>query len=106
MKITSLTIGGFKGIKNKATIPLASITLFFGGKKSTVLRALLYLYEVVAKRNFDAQHSSIVGKALYFVGFHNIVHGKDLNGFIGLGATLSLVDYYIPMLHDFIDVAE
>lgn len=27
MKITSLTVAGFKGIKNKATIPLAPITL-------------------------------------------------------------------------------
>ncbi|MBF4332665.1 hypothetical protein EAY29_20740, partial [Vibrio anguillarum] len=26
-KITSLIVGGFKGIKNKATIPLAPITL-------------------------------------------------------------------------------
>ncbi|MCU8163184.1 ATP-binding protein [Vibrio vulnificus] len=48
MKITSLTVGGFKGIKNKATTPLAPITLFFGANstgKSTVLHALLYLYE-------------------------------------------------------------
>ena len=68
MKITSLTVGGFKGIKNKATIPLAPITLFFGANstgKSTVLYALLYLYEAVANRNFDAQYSSIAGESLY-----------------------------------------
>lgn len=48
MKLTALTIAGFKGIKEKATIPLAPITLFFGANstgKSTVLHALLYLYE-------------------------------------------------------------
>ncbi|TKE94370.1 hypothetical protein FCV53_02620 [Vibrio sp. F12] len=95
MKITSLTVGGFKGIKTKAVIPLAPITLFFGANstgKSTVLHALLYLYEVVAKRNFDAQYSSIAGEALYFGGFQNLVHGKDLNGTITIGATLDFRD--------------
>lgn len=46
MKIASLTIAGFKGIEQKATIPLAPITLLFGANstgKSTVLQALLYL---------------------------------------------------------------
>ena len=83
MKITSLTTSGFKGIKNKATIPLVPITLFFGANstvKSTVLHALLYLYEVIAKRNFDAQYSSITGEALYFGGFQNMVDGKALSG--------------------------
>ena len=95
MKITSLTIGGFKGIKNKSTIPLAPITLFFGANstgKSTVLHALLYLYEVIAKRNFDPQYSSVTGEALYFGGFQNLVHGKALSGVITLGATLDFRD--------------
>ena len=75
MRITSLTIAGFKGIAQKATLPLAPITLFFGANstgKSTVLHALLYLYEVIAKRNFDPQYSSIAGEQLYFGGFHNL----------------------------------
>ena len=95
MKITSLTVGGFKGIKHKATITLAPITLFFGANstgKSTVLHTLLYLYEVIAKRNFDAQYSSITGESLYFGGFKNLVHGKDNDGFITLGATLDFRD--------------
>ncbi|EJO3992653.1 TPA: DUF3696 domain-containing protein [Vibrio vulnificus] len=109
MKITSLTIGGFKGIKNKATIPLAPITLFFGANstgKSTVLHALLYLYEVVAKRNFDAQYSSIAGESLYFGGFQNLVHGKDLNGVITLGATLDFRDGAADIWDDYLSSPE
>ena len=109
MKITSLTIGGFKGIKNKATIPLAPITLFFGANstgKSTVLYALLYLYEAVANRNFDAQYSSIAGESLYFGGFHNIVHGKDLNGIITLGATLDFRDGTTDIWDDYLTGSE
>ncbi|EJE8733684.1 DUF3696 domain-containing protein [Vibrio vulnificus] len=109
MKITSLTVAGFKGIKNKATIPLAPITLFFGANstgKSTVLHALLYLYEVVAKRNFDAQYSSIAGESLYFGGFQNLVHGKDLNGVITLGATLDFRDGAADIWDDYLSSPE
>ncbi|MBF4307921.1 hypothetical protein EAY09_26355, partial [Vibrio anguillarum] len=107
--MTSLIVGGFKGIKNKATIPLAPITLFFGANstgKSTVLHALLYLYEVIAKRNFDAQYSSIAGESLYFGGFHNIVHGKDLNGVITLGATLDFRDGVADIWDDYLSSSE
>jgi len=109
MKITSLTVGGFKGIKHKATIPLAPITLFFGANstgKSTVLHALLYLYEVIAKRNFDAQYSSITGESLYFGGFKNLVHGKDNDGFITLGATLDFRDGGADIWDDYLTESE
>ncbi len=33
MKISALTIGGFKGIAQTAHIPLAPITLLFGAKE-------------------------------------------------------------------------
>lgn len=109
MKITSLTVGGFKGIKNKASIPLAPITLFFGANstgKSTVLHALLYLYEVIAKRNVDAQYSSIAGESLYFGGFHNLVHGKDLNGVITLGVTLDFRGSAADIWDDYLSDSE
>lgn len=109
MKITSLTVGGFKGIKHKATIPLAPITLFFGANstgKSTVLHALLYLYEVIAKRNFDAQYSSIAGESLYFGGFQNLVYGKDLNSVITLGATLDFRDSAADIWDDYLSDSE
>ncbi|MEZ8829528.1 AAA family ATPase [Vibrio cyclitrophicus] len=109
MKITSLIVGGFKGIKNKATIPLAPITLFFGANstgKSTVLHALLYLYEVVAKRNFDAQFSSIAGESLYFGGFQNIVHKQSLEEVITIGASIDFGDDGSELWHDFMSETE
>ncbi|MFM5289585.1 AAA family ATPase [Aeromonas caviae] len=95
MKITALTIAGFKGIEQKATIPLAPITLLFGANstgKSTVLQAFLYLYEVIVERNFDPQYSTITGEQLWLGGFHNLVHGKSLDNIITLGATLDFRD--------------
>ncbi|NLU99236.1 hypothetical protein B6N13_14215 [Marinomonas sp. UCMA 3892] len=95
MNITSLIVGGFKGIDKKVTLPLAPITLFFGANstgKSTLLQAMLYLYEVLAKRNLDAEYSSIAGESLYFGGFHNLVHGKKSSGTITLGATLDFTN--------------
>ncbi|QWL66628.1 AAA family ATPase [Aeromonas jandaei] len=95
MKITSLTIAGFKGIEKKATIPLAPITLLFGANstgKSTVLQALLYLYEIIFDRNFDPQYSTITGEQLWLGGFHNLVHGKNLANTITIGATLDFRD--------------
>lgn len=95
MKITSITLGGFKGIKEKAVLPLAPITLFFGANstgKSTILHGLLYLYEVLINRNPDPEYSSLIGENLYFGGFKNLVHGKDVAGVITLGLTLDMSD--------------
>ncbi|MBO2581745.1 AAA family ATPase [Shewanella algae] len=95
MRITSLTIGNFKGIAAKANIPLAPITLLFGANstgKSTVLHAMLYLYEVVVNRNFDPVYSAVTGEQLWLGGFKNLVHGKRLDSVITLGATLKFDD--------------
>ncbi|MFV0511308.1 MAG: AAA family ATPase [Shewanella algae] len=95
MKISSLTIGNFKGIANKATIPLAPITLLFGANstgKSTVLHAMLYLYEVLVNRNFDPAYSAVIGEQLWLGGFKNLVHGKRLDSVVTLGATLKFDD--------------
>ncbi|MFM4794211.1 AAA family ATPase [Aeromonas hydrophila] len=109
MKIASLTIAGFKGIEQKATIPLAPITLLFGANstgKSTVLQALLYLYEVIVERNFDPQYSSITGEQLWLGGFHNLVHGKNLTNTITLGATLDFRDGAADIWHNFLTTPE
>jgi len=109
MKITALTIAGFKGIEKKATIPLAPITLLFGANstgKSTVLQALLYLYEVIVERNFDPQYSTITGEHLWLGGFHNLVHGKNLNNSITLGATLDFRDDEADVWDNFLTDAE
>lgn len=95
MKIKSLIVGGFKGVQDKVIIPLSSITLLFGANstgKSTVLHALLYLYEVIVARNFDPQYSQVTGEKLWLGGFQNLVHGKKTNNVITLGATLDFSD--------------
>lgn len=82
---------------------------FFGANstgKSTVLHALLYLYEVIAKRNFDAQYSSIAGESLYFGGFQNLIHGKDLNRVITLGAILDFRDGSADIWDDYLSDSE
>ena len=109
MKISALTIGGFKGIAQTAHIPLAPITLLFGANstgKSTVLQALLYLYEIIVERNFDPQYSSITGEQLWLGGFHNLVHGEDLTNTITLGATLDFRDKGTNEWDNFLTSAE
>ncbi|MDP2162002.1 MAG: AAA family ATPase [Flavobacterium sp.] len=93
MKIKSISLGGFKGIREKATLPIAPITLFFGANstgKSTVLQGFLYLYEILINRNCDPEYSSLVGEKIYLGGFNNLVHGKDNKNHITIGATLDL----------------
>ena len=109
MKIKSLSIKNFKGIKNKAVLPLAPITLFFGANstgKSTVLHAFLFLYEVIAKRNYDPLFSSITGERLYFGGFKNLVHGKDLSNVITLGVSLDFSQNDGDVWNDYLSDSE
>lgn len=109
MKIKSLIIQNFKGIKEKAVLPLAPITLFFGANstgKSTVLHALLYLYEVIAKGNYDPLVSSVTGEQLYFGGFKSLVHGKDASKVITLGATLDFRQNYSDVWDDYLSDSE
>lgn len=108
MKIKSLIVGGFKGVQDKVIIPLSSITLLFGANstgKSTVLHALLYLYEVIVARNFDPQYSQVTGEKLWLGGFQNLVHGKKTNNVITLGATLDFSDG-VDVWNDFLSTAE
>ena len=52
MRIKNIKLASFKGIDAEVSIPLAPITLLFGANssgKSTILQALMYLYEVVRK---------------------------------------------------------
>ncbi len=93
MKLTSITLGGFKGIKTTAHIPLAPITLLFGANstgKSSILHGLLYLYEILVNQNIDAQYSELTGKRVWLGGFRNMVFGKETSGVITLGAKLDL----------------
>lgn len=95
MKLKSLTLGGFKGIKNTAEIPLAPITLLFGANstgKSSILHGLLYLYEILINRDPDPEFSTLTGNKVWLGGFKNLVFGKSLSNTITIGATLDFTD--------------
>lgn len=108
MKIKSISIAGFKGVKDKATLPVAPITLFFGANstgKSTVLQSILYLFEVLVNKNCNPEYSTILGEKIYLGGFANLVHAKDYKNSITIGASLDLTQD-IGTLEDYLSDAE
>ncbi|CAM3474470.1 DUF3696 domain-containing protein [Parendozoicomonas haliclonae] len=95
MRIKSLTLGGFKGIKDTATIPLAPITLLFGANstgKSTILHGLLYLYEILANNNLDPEYSQLTGHKLSLGRFTDLLHCRDLDRVLTIGMSVDLED--------------
>lgn len=109
MQINSLTLGGFKGIKSIANLPLAPITLLFGANstgKTTILQGLLYLYEILANNNPDPEYSELAGQKMFLGGFHNLVHGKNSAGVITLGVTVSFDEDERTLLSNYLTGAE
>lgn len=100
MKLESITIQNFKGIRRKAVIPLAPVTMLFGANssgKSSILHAFLYLYELLVNKNADPEYSTVTGEHIYLGGFSELVNGKDLSKTITLGVAFSLdpsMDFY------------
>jgi len=85
--IRKITLSGFKGIEREVSIPLAPISLLFGGNssgKSTILQAFLYLYEILVNNNPDPQEASFKGGAYLPRGFENIVNRKNLENEISI----------------------
>lgn len=108
MQIKSITIQNFKGIRRKAVIPLAPVTMLFGANssgKSSILHALIYLFEVIVNRNPDPEYSTITGEHLYLGGFKELVFGKDINNTITLGMDLDTSDD-LDVFDEFISEAE
>ena len=93
MQIKSITIQNFKGIRRKAVIPLAPVTMLFGANssgKSSILHALLYLYELLVNKNVDPEYSSVTGEHVYLGGFSELINGKDLSKVMTLGVSFAL----------------
>lgn len=93
MQIKSITIQNFKGIRRKAVIPLAPVTMLFGANssgKSSILHALLYLYELLVNKNVDPEYSSVTGEHVYLGGFSELINGKDLSKVMTLGVSFGL----------------
>lgn len=93
MQIKSITIQNFKGIRRKAVIPLAPVTMLFGANssgKSSILHALFYLYELLVNKNVDPEYSSVTGEHVYLGGFSELINGKDLSKVMTLGVSFGL----------------
>jgi hypothetical protein len=70
----------FKGIASRQRVEVRPITLLFGPNsagKSTLLHALHYVREVLARRNVDPD-VTIAGGALNLGGFASLVHRHEL----------------------------
>jgi len=81
MRITKLSLTNFRSFKDTQTINFAPVTLLFGPNsagKSTVLMALFYLQQILAKGQCNPQRLESLGDK-FVGGFENLVHGRDLN---------------------------
>ncbi|MBW8190295.1 DUF3696 domain-containing protein [Neiella marina] len=89
MKITKLSLTNFKSFKQTQHINFAPVTLLFGPNsvgKSSVLMALFYLQQILAKGQCNPQRLDALGDK-FVGGFKNLIHGKDLNESITIGVT-------------------
>lgn len=101
MRITAIEIENFKGIGERVRVELSPITLLFGANsagKSTVLHALLYLRDVLERRNLDAITTPVSGAALDLGGFRRFVHGQNLVNPIRIRVNMDLCGEELPEL--------
>lgn len=93
MAITRITIENFKGIAERVEIDLKPITVLFGANsagKSTLLQALLYLREILERRNADADQLQASGSSIDLGGFQSLVHEHDRDREVKIGVTIDI----------------
>ena len=99
-RLTSLGLTNFKSIGgSKQKIALSPITLLFGPNsagKSTVLQALIYLREIVSKRNLNPDQTELGGNSLDLGGFQNLIHGRNLDTAIEFEVDIALDGDELP----------
>ncbi|UHQ55326.1 AAA family ATPase [Microbulbifer sp. YPW16] len=99
-RVTSLGLSNFKAIGEKQQkIVLSPITLLFGPNsagKSTVLQALIYLREMIGKRNLNPDRTELGGSWLDLGGFQNLVHGRNLDTAMEFEVELALDSDELP----------
>ncbi|MBF7728593.1 DUF3696 domain-containing protein [Pseudomonas sp. N040] len=81
MRITEISLTNFRSFQSTQTLPLAPVTLMFGPNsvgKSSVLMALFYLQQILAKGHCDPQRIDVLGEK-HIGGFASLVNGGDLN---------------------------
>jgi len=103
MAIKSITIGNFKGIRDKVTIDLKPITLLFGKNssgKSSIIHALHYAYEIFVRGNLNPNFTELGGREVDLGGFQSFVYGHDTDRTISLRLDMSLADKGLPGYFD------
>lgn len=81
MRITEISLTNFRSFQATQAIPLAPVTLMFGPNsvgKSSVLQALFYLQQILAKGHCDPQRIDVLGDK-HIGGFASLVNGGDLS---------------------------
>lgn len=81
MRIAEIALTNFRSFQATQVIPLAPVTLMFGPNsvgKSSVLQALFYLQQILAKGHCDPQRIDVLGEK-HIGGFASLVNGGDLN---------------------------
>lgn len=92
MRITKLTLANFRSFRKEQTIEFAPLTLLFGPNsvgKSTVLMALFYVQQILAKGQCDPQRIGAMGER-FVGGFRHLVHGKRLDETLRIGIEFEL----------------
>ena len=101
MAITRITIENFKGIADRVEVDLKPITVLFGANsagKSTLLQAMLYLRELLERRNADADRLQASGSSIDLGGFYQLVHGHDLDREVKIGVTVAVSSDGFPVI--------
>jgi predicted ATPase len=81
MRITEISLTNFRSFQATQNITLAPVTLMFGPNsvgKSSVLLALFYLQQILAKGHCDPQRIDVLGDK-HIGGFASLVNAGDLN---------------------------
>lgn len=98
--ITKIHIENFKGIGSPGIdIELKPITLLFGANsagKSTVIQAIHYAREILARKNFNPVDTEYGGETIDLGGFENLVYGHDNNNEIVLEFHLDFKETDLP----------
>jgi hypothetical protein len=98
--LTAFGIENFKGFSTRRHIEFAPLTLLFGANsagKSTILQALLYLYELLEHGEADVDLTELSGIVLELGGFARFVHRHEIERPIMLRAefeTLGLLERF------------
>jgi hypothetical protein len=99
MAITRITIENFKGIGERVEVDLKPITVLFGANsagKSTLLQAMLYLRELLERRNADADQLQASGASIDLGGFQQFVNEHDLTKGVKIGVSVEVSDDGVP----------